>query len=166
MRRPAPPAGAPGTLEAMTSQTAPADVPASLAEIRDDFLAIPARDRLMLLLEFSDELPEVPERYADAPFERVIECQSPVFITTEVADGRVEMYAKAPLEAPTTRGFASILAQGVSGLSPEEVLSVPVDFPFSLGITEQVSPLRLNGMVGMLSRVQRQVREQLAVEQA
>ena len=148
----------------MTTPTASSDVPAPLAEIRDDFLAIPERERLTLLLEFSDELPEVPERYADAPFERVIECQSPVFITTEVADGAVAMHAKAPAEAPTTRGFASILAQGLTGLSPDEVLSVPVDFPFSLGITGQVSLLRLNGMVGMLSRVQRQVREHLAAE--
>ena len=143
----------------MTSPASPADVPVALAEIRDDFLAIPERERLTLLLEFSDELPEVPERYADEPFERVIECQSPVFITTEVADGIVEMHAKAPAEAPTTRGFASILAQGISGLRAEEVLAIPLDFPFSLGITGQVSPLRLNGMVGMLSRVQRQVRE-------
>ncbi|NLT27009.1 MAG: SufE family protein [Microbacteriaceae bacterium] len=147
----------------MTSP-APADVPAPLAEIRDDFLALPDRDRLTLLLEFSDELPEVPEQYADAPFERVIECQSPVFITTEVADGRVAMHAKAPAEAPTTRGFASILVQGISGLTTDEVLAVPSDFPFSLGITGQVSPLRLGGMVGMLARVQRQVRERLAAE--
>ena len=138
------------------------ELPEQLAEIRDDFHAIPDRERLHLLLEFSDELPEVPERYADVPFERVIECQSPVFITTEVVDGHVNMYAKAPAEAPTTRGFASILALGLSGLTVDEVLAVPGDFPFDLGITQQVSPLRLNGMVGMLARVQRQVRDHLA----
>ncbi|WP_282851548.1 SufE family protein [Gulosibacter sediminis] len=134
-------------------------IPAQLAEIRDDFLAIPERERLTMLLEFSDELPDVPERFADVEFERVIECQSPVFITTEVDDGTVRLFAKAPAEAPTTRGFASVLVQGIDGLSTDEVLGIPVDFPFELGITKQVSPLRLNGMVGMLSRVQRQVRE-------
>ncbi|WP_282825362.1 SufE family protein [Gulosibacter sediminis] len=134
-------------------------IPAQLAEIRDDFLAIPERERLTMLLEFSDELPDVPERFADVEFERVIECQSPVFITTEVDDGTVHLFAKAPAEAPTTRGFASVLVQGIDGLSTDEVLGIPVDFPFELGITKQVSPLRLNGMVGMLSRVQRQVRE-------
>ena len=40
-------------------------VPAQLAEIRDDFLAIPERERLTLLLEFSDELPDVPERFVE-----------------------------------------------------------------------------------------------------
>lgn len=134
-------------------------IPAQLAEIRDDFLAIPERERLTMLLEFSDELPDVPERFADVEFERVIECQSPVFITTEVEDGTVHLFAKAPAEAPTTRGFASVLVQGIDGLSTDEVLGIPADFPFELGITKQVSPLRLNGMVGMLGRVQRQVRE-------
>lgn len=139
-------------------------IPAQLEEIREDFHALPGRDRLTLLLDFSDELPEVPEEYRDAPFEQVIECQSPVFITTEVADGTVRMFAKAPPEAPTTRGFASILVQGISGLTTAEVLDIPNDFPFELGITEQVSPLRLGGMVGMLARVKRQVRERLAAE--
>ncbi|UQN13830.1 SufE family protein [Gulosibacter sp. ACHW.36C] len=134
-------------------------IPTQLAEIRDDFLAIPERERLTMLLEFSDELPEVPERFANVEFERVIECQSPVFITTEVDDGTVHLFAKAPAEAPTTRGFASVLVQGIDGLSTDEVLGIPADFPFELGITKQVSPLRLNGMVGMLGRVQRQVRE-------
>lgn len=136
-------------------------LPTQLAEIREDFHAVPDSEKLTLLLEFSDELPDVPAAYADVEFEQVVECQSPVFIATEVADGRVRMFAKAPAEAPTTRGFASILVQGISGLTPREVLAVPADFPFDLGITKQVSPLRLRGMVGMLGRVKRQVQEHL-----
>ncbi|KAB1644040.1 SufE family protein [Gulosibacter chungangensis] len=138
------------------------NIPAQLAEIREDFHAVPDAEKLTLLLEFSDELPEVPEQYADVEFEQVIECQSPVFITTEVVDDRVKMFAKAPPEAPTTRGFASILVQGLSGLTTQEVLDIPADFPFDLGITKQVSPLRLRGMVGMLGRVKRQVQEHLS----
>ncbi|MEK6344557.1 MAG: SufE family protein, partial [Curtobacterium sp.] len=59
---------------------------------------------------------------------------------------------------PTTRGFASILAQGLSGLTVDEVLAVPADYPLTIGLSEAVSPLRIRGMVGMLGRVQRQVR--------
>ena len=56
------------------------DLPATLAEIREDFLAMPERERLQLLLEFVNELPDLPERYASAPglLERIEECQSPV----------------------------------------------------------------------------------------
>lgn len=145
----------------MTSTT----LPAPLAEIRDDFLALEQPDRLQLLLEFSNELPELPPRYEDHPdlFERVIECQSPVFIVVEVdVDRRVHLFATAPRESPTTRGFASILAQGLDGLSVEEVLAVPDDYPQSIGLTEAVSPLRIRGMSALLARTKRQVRERIA----
>lgn len=134
-------------------------IPAALAEIRDDFLETPEPDRLLLLLEFADELPPVSEEVASHPemCERVAECQSPVYIYVEVHDGVVTMHATAPPEAPTTRGFASILVQGVTGLNADEVLAIPDDYPQSIGLTRAVSPLRIAGMTGMLARVKRQV---------
>jgi cysteine desulfuration protein SufE len=139
-------------------------LPDSLAEIRDEFLELPESDRLQLLLEFSNELPAVSEEVAAHPemTERVAECQSPVYIYLELTDGAVTMHATAPAEAPTTRGFASILAQGIAGLSPEAVLAIPDDFPQSIGLTRVVSPLRISGMTGMLMRAKRQVRARLA----
>jgi cysteine desulfuration protein SufE len=137
-------------------------LPAELAGIREDFLALDQRERLQLLLEFSNSLPDLPERYADHPdlLERVEECQSPVFIFVEVDDASiVHVFVTAPREAPTTRGFASILAAGLKGLTVDEVLSVPADYPLTIGLTEAVSPLRIRGMMALLGRIQRQVRE-------
>ena len=145
----------------MSDATAGA-LPAPLAEIREEFLALELRDRLQLLLEFSNELPDLPERYVGHPdlLERVEECQSPVFIFVEVVEGRVAMHATAPREAPTTRGFASILAQGLSGLTVDEVLrDVPDDYPQTIGLAQAVSPLRLRGMTALLGRAKRQLRE-------
>jgi cysteine desulfuration protein SufE len=141
-------------------------LPASLAAIRDEFLELAEPERLQLLLEFSQELPPVPPEYEGHPemCERVAECQSPVYIVLDVdADDRVAMHATAPAEAPTTRGFASILAQGLTGLTADEVLAVPDDFPQSIGLTRAVSPLRIAGMTGMLMRAKRQVRAKRAV---
>ena len=135
-------------------------LPAALAEIRDEFLELPEPDRLQLLLEYSGELPPVPAEYEGHPElqERVVECQSPVYIIVDVADDdTVTMHATAPPEAPTTRGFASILVQGISGLRADEVLAIPDDYPQSIGLTRAVSPLRISGMTGMLVRVKRQV---------
>jgi cysteine desulfuration protein SufE len=140
-------------------------LPEQLADIRTDFLDLEVKDRLLMLLDFSNELPELPERYSEHPdlFERVEECQSPVFIFVEVDSASiVHMYAMAPQEAPTTRGFASILVQGLSGLTVEQVLAVPDDYPQDLGLTEAVSPLRIRGMTAMLARVKRQVSEKTA----
>jgi cysteine desulfuration protein SufE len=144
----------------MEEMTVPV-LPAPLAEIRDEFLELPEPDRLQLLLEYSYELPAIPAEYEGHPelCERVVECQSPVYIVVDVAaDGTVAMHATAPQEAPTTRGFASILAQGLTGLSADDVLAVPGDYPQTLGLTRVVSPLRISGMTGMLLRAQRQVR--------
>ncbi len=151
----------------MPDASALGDLPPVLAEIREDFLALAERDRLQLLLEFSRELPELPERYQYAPglLERVEECQSPVRAFAEVdSDRTVHLYATAPQEAPTTRGFASILAQGLDGLTPEQVQAVPDDYPTWIGLGQAVSPLRLRGMAGILQRAKRQVREQISLE--
>jgi len=147
----------------MTEQTAP--LPAALDELVDDFTSVPARDRLQLLLELSDELPPLPDRYAGhaEAMEQVHECQSPLFLAVEVDDDRrVHVFFDAPPESPTTRGFAGILHAGLEGLPADEVLAVPDDAPYRFGLAEAVSPLRLRGMVAMLSRVKRQVRTQLA----
>ena len=131
-----------------------------LDAIREEFLAVEPRERLLLLLEYADDLPALPERFGDSPdlLERVPECQAPVFVKAELADGVVHVHATAPAEAPTTRGFASVLAHGLDGLSREEALAVPDDFPDTLGLTVAVSPLRIRGMHGLLQRIKRQLR--------
>lgn len=131
------------------------------ADLIADFQAIGVKDRLNLLLEFSENLPELPPRYADHPdlLERVEECQSPIFLFVEVIDGIVHLFFTAPAEAPTTRGFASILHAVIDGLTVDEVLSFDDDFPGKIGLTEAVSPLRIRGMRGMLARIKRQVSE-------
>jgi len=158
------------------SPTAQTPLPAALEEIAEDFQAMSAPDKLQLLLEFSDELPELPERYAGHAelMEQVEECQSPLFLAVEVDPaGRsdqatngstriVHLFFDAPPAAPTTRGFAGILHAGLDGLTSAEVLDVPDDAPYRFGLGEAVSPLRLRGMVSMLARIKRQVRAQTA----
>ncbi|MDP9999105.1 MULTISPECIES: SufE family protein [Pseudarthrobacter] len=141
------------------------DLPAALAEIVDDFQALAEPERLQLLLEFSRELPELPDRLKDHPelLEQVVECQSPLFLTIETekndagTDAAVRLYFKAPPEAPTTRGFAGVLHEGLDGLSAAEILAVPDDMPELLGLTRAITPLRMRGMTAMLGRIKRKV---------
>ena len=140
-------------------------LPPALQEIADDFAAMGVPDRLQLLLDFSRELPALPERYTEHPelLEPVPECQSPIFLATEVdgtgADAPVRLFFQAPAEAPTTRGFAGILAEGLVGMTAGEVVAVPDDLSDRLSLADAVSLLRLRGMAGMLGRIKRQVRE-------
>jgi cysteine desulfuration protein SufE len=134
-----------------------------MQEIVDDFDAMPGKDKLELLLEFSRELPALPDRYAEHPdlLEPVPECQSPLFLAVEVEpDSTVHLFFEAPPEAPTTRGFAAILRAGLEGLDADEVLATPAEFSSQLGLQDLVSPLRLRGMAAMLARIKRQIREQ------
>ena len=136
-----------------------------LQEIVDEFAAVSGQDRLQLLLEFSAELPGLPDRYArdQGLLERVPECQSPLFLAVEIgADGTARLFFDAPREAPTTRGFAGILHAGLDGMPADEVLATHAEFTGQLGLADLVSPLRLRGMAAMLARIKRQVRAQQA----
>lgn len=133
-----------------------------LRQIVEEFGSVPDAERLHLLLEYADELPPLPERYAGRPelLEPVPECQSPLFLAVEVdKDKAVHLFFDAPPEAPTTRGFAGILHAGLDGRGADEVLGTPGEFTSQLGLGDLVSPLRLRGMAAMLSRIKRQVRE-------
>jgi cysteine desulfuration protein SufE len=138
-------------------------LPAKLADIVEDFASMAPRDRLELLLEFADELPELPARYGEHPerLERVPECQTPLFLAVELGTGPqqpVDLFFSAPREAPTTRGFAGILHAGLNGESADSVLEVSPAVLDDLRLAEVVSPLRMRGMASMLRRIQGQVR--------
>lgn len=138
-------------------------LPPALAEIVQDFQELEERDRLTLLLEFSRSLPALPERLSNHPelLERVVECQTPLFLTVEsemTDQGEVmRLFFQAPPEAPTTRGFASVLLEGLDGLTAAEILAIPNDMPEQLGLTRAISPLRMRGMSAMLGRVKHKI---------
>lgn len=134
-------------------------VPASLQSIVDAFRTAPRSLRLPLLLEYARKLPPLPEGTENG-LERVQECQTPLFLKAEIdADRRVVLAFDAPEEAPTTRGFAGVVYEGLAGLEVDEALGTPDDFYLSMGLTELISPLRLRGMGAIVARVKRQLRE-------
>ena len=121
-------------------------MPAPLAEVVSEFAEVDGQDKLKLLLEFAEELPALPADLEEAAMEPVPECQSPLFLHVDADDpGQVRLFFSAPAEAPTTRGFAAILA-------------VPDDFYADLGLAKLISPLRLRGMSAMLTRIKWRVR--------
>jgi cysteine desulfuration protein SufE len=135
-------------------------LPAGLADVVEEFAAAQPRDRLELLLEYAHSLPPLPERYAAHPerLEAVPECQSPLFVATELDErGRVRLFMDAPAESPTTRGFAGIFHAALDGLPASDVLAVPGDVTARLRLAEVVSPLRLRGAAALLGRIQHQV---------
>lgn len=135
-------------------------LPQALAEVVSDFKEVDGHDKLKLLLEFADELPPLPDELSEAAMEPVPECQSPLFLHVDAADREdVRLFFSAPAEAPTTRGFASILAAGLDHQRADDILNVPDDFYADLGLAALISPLRLRGMSAMLGRIKRHLRQ-------
>ncbi|WP_433345885.1 SufE family protein [Micromonospora sp. CA-111912] len=141
------------------------EMPTKLAEIVDEFASAPRDVVLEMLLEYADVIPPLPEELAGREgMEQVPECQTAFFLRAEVApDGTVTTWFDCPPEAPTTRAFAGILAEGLAGLSAEEVLAVPDDLYQRMGLAQVISPLRVRGGTAILARLKRQIREQTAV---
>lgn len=134
-------------------------MPAALAEVVSDFKEVQGQDKLQLLLEFANELPPLPSDLEEASMEPVPECQSPLFLHVDADDREhVRLYFSAPAEAPTTRGFAAILAAGLDDNPADDILAVPDDFYSELGLAALISPLRLRGMSAMLARIKNRLR--------
>src|SRR5262245_7570496 len=104
-------------------------MPPKLAEIVDEFASAPRDVVLEMLLEFSDAVPPLPEALkGHEGMEQVPECQTQFFLRAEVRpDDTVQTYFDCPLEAPTTRAFAGILAEGLEGATAGAILAVPDD---------------------------------------
>lgn len=142
----------------------PMNMPKKLSEIADEFASAPRGVVLEMLLEYADELPSLPERFAGhVGMEQVPECQTPFFLHAEVGpDRRVTTWFDCPPESPTTRAFAGILATGLAGATAEEVLAVPDDLYQRMGLAAAISPLRVRGGSAILARLKRQVRAQIS----
>ena len=136
-------------------------LPPPLQAVVDTFRSAPASVRPQLLLEFGRRVPPLPDALREdrSQLEQVHECMTPFFLASEVAEDRsVRLFFDAPEEAPTTRGFAGILHEGLSGQPLDRVIAVPDDFYDALGLAEVISPLRLRGMAAILARLKRQLR--------
>ena len=138
--------------------------PAKLQRIIDLFSSAPKDIRIQALLDYSNRVPPLPSRYADnrQNLEQVHECQSPFFLATEVAeDGTVTMFFESPPEAPTVRGYAGILAEGLNGEQATTILELPNDFYYGIGLEDIVTQQRLRGMGAIVARLKRQIRDHL-----
>lgn len=139
-------------------------MPPKLAEIVDEFASAPREVVLEMLLEFADAMPPLPPDLAGHDgMEQVPECQTQFFLKATVRpDDTVEVFFDCPPEAPTTRAFAGILAEGLEGAKTAEILAVPDDLYARMGLAQAISPLRIRGGTAILARLKRQVGAQLA----
>ncbi len=129
-----------------------------LQDLIREFQEASPPERMEYMVDFAEDLPDLPAWLADkrSEMEQVHECQTPVFLFTQIEDGSVRFYFDIPRESPTVRGYAGILAEGLEGATPQEVLATPDDLYRLLGLHEVVSHLRLRGLHSLLGHMKRQ----------
>lgn len=139
----------------MTSATG--NIPPALQEIIEEFELAEGKEKLEILLEYSFELPDMPEEVKanQDGIAEVHECQSPVLLHGELRDGAMHYYFDIPQSAPTVRGFASLLLEGTEGATPEEILQIPSDFFIQMGLNNVLSSLRMRGLGAVLAHMKR-----------
>ena len=133
--------------------------PPALQAVIEEFRLVEPRERLELLVDFALELPDLPPRLEDArdEMEQVHECMTAVFLHTEIEDGGVHFYFDIPREAPTVRGYAGALLEGLDGATPEEVIATPENVYMLMKLHEAITPQRLRGIHALLGYMKRQV---------
>lgn len=137
-------------------------LPPRLAQIVEDFSWVEGRDKLELLLEYSEKMPPLPDWLnRDTNMEQIHECMTPVFVHAELEDGGMHYYFDIPPESPTVRGYAAILGEGLRGVAPEAVLKVPGDFYLKMGLQKVLTTQRLNGIGAILAYVKRLATQEL-----
>lgn len=113
--------------------------------IFDDWL-----DKYEYLIELGKSLKEYPEdRKTDDKL--VKGCQSRVWIDFSIENGRI--FFNADSDAIITKGIISLLVRIYSGRTPEEILSSDFSVVERIGLKENLSPTRANGLVSMIQRI-------------
>ncbi len=132
-------------------------IPPRLQEIIEDFEFCDDREKVELLLDFAERMPPLPDwLQADlSSMDFVEECMTPVYVKAEHHNSKMKFYFEVPAESPTVRGFAAIMAEGFEGATPEEVIRVPNDFYFRMGLERILTMQRLNGISAILAHMKR-----------
>ena len=132
------------------------NLPSKLQEIVDDFASMTREEKIETLIAYSESLPDIPQRLKDQRdnMDDVPECMTPVCLLGEKQpDGGIQFYFEIPPQSPTVRGLASILASGLNGSKPEEILEVPADFFTPMNLPEAISQQRINGFISVLAHM-------------
>ncbi|MCS7081557.1 MAG: SufE family protein [Bacteroidetes bacterium] len=124
------------------------------------------RMRFDILLDLSERLPPLPTELQQASARaqaRVPECQSPVYLWVRVdPEKRIRLYADAPREAPTVRGFVALLVEALDGHPAQEIWSAPIDLLHRLGLAQALGMQRARGLEAIYRRLLAEVKRQLA----
>ena len=111
----------------------------------DDWL-----DKYDYLISLSESLPVISSEHKTDDY--IIEgCQSRVWVDAQMRDGKV--YYTADSDAIITKGIITLLIRVLSGQTPQAILDSELSFIDRIGLKENLSPTRANGLLAMIKQM-------------
>ena len=107
-------------------------------------------DKYNYLIELGNQLPEMDPSLKTS--ENLISgCQSRVWLHADLKDGRIEFQADS--DAVIVKGIVALLVQVMSGRTPGEILENELFFIDEIGLRQNLSPTRSNGLLAMVKKM-------------
>ena len=107
-------------------------------------------DKYDYLIELSDSLPPIASEHRTEQY--VIKgCQSRVWVDARIEDGKI--FYSADSDAIITKGIIALLIRVMNGRTPPEIVDLDLYFIDAIGLGENLSPTRSNGLVAMIKQM-------------
>ena len=107
-------------------------------------------DKYDYLIELSDSLPAIAAEHRTDEY--VIKgCQSRVWVDARIEDGKI--YYSADSDAIITKGIIALLIRVMNGRTPQEILDMELYFIDAIGLGENLSPTRSNGLLSIIKQM-------------
>lgn len=107
-------------------------------------------DRYNYLIELGNDLPELDLKYKTED-NLISGCQSKVWLNAEYKDGKI--YFTADSDAIIVKGIVALLVRVLNGQPPAEIMNQDLYFIDKIGLKENLSPTRSNGLVAMVKKM-------------
>ena len=114
-------------------------------EIFDDWM-----DKYNYLIELSSHLPLIDPKYKTKDY-LISGCQSKVWLYAEYENGIINFTADS--NAIITKGIIALLIRILSGRKPEEIMNVDLYFIDKIGLRQNLSPTRSNGLLAFIKQI-------------
>lgn len=124
--------------------------PIQEAIIEEFFLFDDWMDKYNYLIELAKELPSIDDKHRTDQY-LIKGCQSRVWVDAQLKAGK--MYFTADSDAIITKGIIALLIRVLDGRTPQEVLDTDLYFIERIGLQENLSPTRANGLLGMIKQM-------------
>ena len=107
-------------------------------------------DRYNYLIELGNDLPAIDPKYRTNEY-LINGCQSKVWLHAEMEEGRLQFNADS--DAIIVKGIVALLVKLMNDRTPAEILENELFFIDEIGLKQNLSPPRSNGLLAMVKKM-------------